>query len=148
MKRTMTITTRSYAAVRRLKTFEERYAYLQLKGQVGRNTFGYDRYLNQNFYRSSEWKRIRRDVIVRDNGCDLGIEGREIRDRILIHHMNPMTVEDVIHSEAYILDPQYLITTSHSTHNAIHYGDDTLLQVQYNPRRPGDTTLWSSMNRR
>lgn len=133
---------RSYRDLRRLSTFEERFDYLSLEGRVGRETFGFDRHINQTFYRSKQWKDIRNFVITRDNGCDLGIEGHEIHRAILVHHMNPMTVEDIQHGEDWILDPDYLITTTHRTHNAIHYGDKSLLPSLREPRRPGDTLLW------
>lgn len=125
-----------------LETFEERYRYLRLKGAVGRETFGFDRYLNQKFYASREWKNVRDEVIVRDDGCDLGIQGYEIHDRIYIHHMNPMTLQDVIHGRESNLNPEYLITVTHNTHNAIHYGDESLLPKPLIERRPGDTKLW------
>jgi hypothetical protein len=133
---------RTYSELRRLDTFEERYRYLALRGNVGASTFGFDRYKNQMFYRSTQWRQIRHHVIARDNGCDLGIDGYDIHDRIYIHHMNPMTVEDISHGDDDILDPEYLITTTHRTHNAIHYGDETLLPRRLVERRPGDTRLW------
>lgn len=136
------MTIKTYSELRSLNTFMERYKYLQLFGQVGSSTFGFDRYLNQRFYRSTQWKNIRDEVIVRDNGCDLGIEGYEIYDRIIIHHINPMTVDDIESGEDYILNPEYLITTTHRTHNAIHYGDESLLAKPLVERRPGDTRLW------
>lgn len=134
--------TRSYRELRRLETFEERFKYLALHGSVGRSTFGFDRYLNQQFYTSREWRQIRNRVIVRDNGCDLGIEGREITSRLYIHHLNPMTVEDIEHGDGSILDPEFLITTQHATHNAIHYGDERLLPRPLVERKNGDTKLW------
>lgn len=133
---------RSYSELSRIETFEDRYHYLQLRGEVGWATFGFDRYMNQQFYRSREWRHIRQFVIARDSGCDLGIEGYEIFDRIYIHHMNPMTVEDIEHGNNDILDPEFLISTTHKTHNAIHYGDESLLPRPHVDRRPGDTTLW------
>ena len=133
---------RSYSELSRIDDFFERYRYLQLRGEVGYLTFGFDRYMNQQFYRSSEWRHIRQHVIARDNGCDLGVEGYEIFDRVYIHHMNPMTVEDIEHGNAAILDPEFLITTTHRTHNAIHYGDEDLLPRPHVDRRPGDTKLW------
>jgi hypothetical protein len=133
---------RTYSELSRLDTFEERYRYLALRGNVGASTFGFDRYMNQMFYRSTQWRQIRHHVIARDNGCDLGIDGYDIHDRIYIHHMNPMTVEDISHGDDDILDPEYLITTTHRTHNAIHYGDETLLPRRLVERRPGDTRLW------
>lgn len=133
---------RSYRDLRRLDTFEDRYRYLRLIGQVGDSTFGFDRYLNQGFYKSREWRQLREIVIVRDDGCDLGISGHEIHDRVIIHHMNAMTPDDIKHGDDDILNPEFLITTSHRTHNAIHYGDDRLLPRPIEPRRPGDTRLW------
>lgn len=133
---------RTYTELSRLKTFEERFKYLSLVGRVGEATFGFDRYINQEFYRSREWRQLRHRVIVRDLGCDLGIEGYEIQGSPLIHHMNPIEFNDVYHGDDRILDPQYLITTTHRTHNAIHYGDENLLPKPYVPRRPGDTKLW------
>jgi len=133
---------RSYSELKRLPTFLERYRYLKLHGQIGDVTFGFDRYMNQMFYTSSEWKRIRYAVINRDNGCDLGIDGREIHDRVYIHHMNPMTPQDIKEGRTEALDIEYLITTTHRTHNAIHYGDETLLPKEFVIRRPGDTKLW------
>jgi hypothetical protein len=133
---------RRYAELRRLDTFEERFRYLALHGDVGSATFGFDRYINQTFYRSREWKSMRHDVIVRDNACDLGVEGFDITGPLLIHHMNPLTPDAIRHRDDSILDPQFLITVSHRTHNAIHFGDERLLPRPYVPRRPGDTTLW------
>ena len=136
------MTTKSYTELRQHTTFEDRYAYLRLYGEVGRSTYGHDRYVNQKFYRSREWKQIREFVIVRDEGCDLGIEGFEIRRDILIHHMNPMTLDQIVHSDPDILDPEYLITTTHRTHNAIHFGDESMLPKKTTERKPGDTKLW------
>lgn len=133
---------RKYSELKRLETFEDRFRYLSLKGYVGEATFGFDRWINQEFYRSREWRRLRDEVIVRDEGCDLGIPGYEIHDRLLVHHVNPMLPEDIRHGYESILDPQYLITTTHRTHNAIHYGDERLLPRQLIVRRPGDTKLW------
>lgn len=133
---------RSYSELRRLETFEERYDYLQLRGEVGKSTFGFDRYMNQRFYTSREWKQVRNQVIARDEGMDLGVDGYEIYDRIVIHHMNPMTVNDIAHMDDSILDPRYLITTTHRTHNAIHYGDRSLLPQPLVDRHRGDTRLW------
>lgn len=133
---------RSYSDLSRLRSFQERYDYLRLKGAVGQDTFGFDRYMNQRFYTSREWRRVRHEVIARDLGCDLGLEGFEINDRIYIHHMNPMTKDQIIHGDDSILDPEFLISCTLATHNAIHYGDPSSL-VQLPPeRRPGDTTLW------
>lgn len=133
---------RKYSDLRRLETFEDRFRYLSLKGEVGEATFGFDRWINQAFYRSREWRRLRHDVILRDNGCDLGVDGYEIHGSILIHHMNPILPDDIRHGDDAILDPQYLITTTHRTHNAIHYGDANLLPKPFVPRRAGDTRLW------
>lgn len=133
---------RSYRELRRLDTFEDRFRYLSLCGQVGETTFGFDRWINQQFYRSAQWRQARRDVIVRDNGCDLGVDGYLIHSHILIHHINPLTPEEIEHGADWILDPEFLITTSHRTHNAIHYGDERLLLRPLEPRRPGDTKLW------
>lgn len=133
---------RTYSELIRLPTYEERYRYLKLDGVVGATTFGYDRYLNQMFYRSEEWKALRNYVIVRDNGCDLGIEGREIQKRILIHHMNPITKEDVLSRSDFLLDPEFLISTVKNTHDAIHYGDEGLLIKDPIERRQNDTCPW------
>lgn len=133
---------RRYSELRTLATFEDRFEYLRLNGSVGQSTFGFDRYINQQFYRSTEWKQARQRVIARDLGKDLGVDGYEIYDKIVIHHMNPMTVEHIEHGDADILDPEFLITTTHDTHNAIHYGDRSLLRVQLVERRPGDHILW------
>lgn len=137
----MTVT-RTYSELIRLHSFEERYEYLRLHGAVGRETFGYDRYLNQRFYQSREWKQIRDHVIVRDNGCDLGIFGYEIHGYMLIHHINPMQAKDLIDGEEWVLDPEYLITTTQNTHNAIHYSDVSLMPKVVTERHPGDTKLW------
>lgn len=133
---------RTYTALTRRHSFEDRFEYLALHGDVGRSTFGFDRYINQQFYRSRQWKQVRQEVIARDLGCDLGIEGYEIHDQLLIHHMNPITAEDIRHADESILLPEYLITTTHRTHNAIHYGDASLLPRLHVERRPGDTRLW------
>lgn len=133
---------RSYSELRGLSTFAERFRYLSLRGQVGVETFGYDRYLNQGFYRSREWKKCREGVILRDEGSDLGIPGYEIFDRIYIHHMNPITPEEVIEGDDRILDPEFLICVTHRTHNAIHYGDESQLPRQVVEREAGDTLLW------
>lgn len=140
----MTISTiRSYSELSRIEAFEDRYRYLALNGRVGSSTFGFDRYVNQMFYSSRQWKLVRRDIIVRDNGCDLGIDGYEIYDRIIIHHMNPMTFDDIEDGDDDILDPEFLICVTHRTHNAIHYGDERQLPRPLVPRRPGDTLLWN-----
>jgi len=133
---------RTYSELSRLDDFEDRYEYLSLRGVVGESIFGFDRYINQAFYRSSQWKHIRNHVITRDNGCDLGIDGYDIHARLVIHHMNPMTSNDIIQDDEDILDPEFLITTTHQTHNAIHYGDRSLLPRLHVDRRYGDTKLW------
>lgn len=133
---------RTYSELRRIESFEERYDYLQLRGEVGRSTFGFERYMNQRFYTSREWKHIRNQVIARDEGLDLGMEGYEIYDRIIIHHMNPMTPDNLKHGDEDILNPEFLVTTTHRTHNAIHYGDRSLLPQLYVERHRGDTKLW------
>lgn len=134
--------TRNYRDLRRLATFEERFDYLSLKGVVGRSTFGFDRYINQTFYRSREWRLLRSDVISRDDGCDLGVKGHEIHGELLIHHMNPMSANDIVHGDPDILNIDFLITTTKRTHNAIHYGDKSLLPKPFVARRRGDTKLW------
>lgn len=133
---------RTYLELCQLETFEERYRYLELGGAVGALTFGFDRWVNQGFYHSAEWRSVRNQVIVRDNGCDLGIEGYEIASGLLVHHMNPISLKDIEHGEDWTIDPNFLITTSLSTHNAIHYGDESLLPRGPVERKPGDTTLW------
>lgn len=134
--------TRTYRELSRFEIFEDRYDYLRLDGRVGRDTFGFDRYLNQGFYRSAEWKQVRHHVISRDLGCDLGVEGYDINDRIYIHHMNPLTKKQVLHGDMVALDPEFLISCTMRTHNAIHYGErDSLLRLPLE-RRPGDTKLW------
>jgi hypothetical protein len=127
--------------------FLERFRYLSLGGTVGEATFGFDRYLNQRFYTSREWRQLRDHVIVRDNGCDLGIAGREIHSKILVHHMNPITADDIAQGENLLLDPDNLICTTHDTHNAIHYGNESLLPRLPVPREQGDTGLWPSIRR-
>lgn len=134
---------RSYSELIKIPTFEERFEYLRLDGMVGRETFGFDRYLNQLFYqRHPKWKSIRDYVIVRDNGCDLGMEGHEIHSKILVHHMNPITIDDLERESEYLLDPEYLISTVLSTHNAIHYGDKSLLVTGPIVRTKHDTCPW------
>lgn len=135
---------RTYDELIRLGSFEKRFEYLRLQGNVGRDTFGSDRYLNQLFYRSQEWKHIRNQVIARDNGCDLGVEGYEIHkgQRILIHHMNPLRIDDILDQTEYLMDPKYLITTTFRTHNAIHYSDESLLPILPKERTPNDTCPW------
>ena len=133
---------RTYSELRRFDDFKERYQYLKLRGDVGASTFGFDRYINQQFYTSREWRRVRSYVISRDNGCDLGIEGYEIHSKLLIHHMNPLKPNDISHGNPSIIDPEFLITTTQQTHNAIHYGDERLLPRLLTERRSGDTKLW------
>lgn len=133
---------KSYSELRLINTFEERFDYLSLRGQVGKETFGFDRWMNQEFYRSVEWRNLRKHVIARDEGCDLGVFGYEIYDRIYIHHMNPMTKQDLLENPEVILDTEFLICVTHLTHNAIHYGDRNLLRKPLVERRPGDTRLW------
>ena len=133
---------RTYSELITLSTFEERYKYLQLSSSIGEETFGFDRYLNQNFYRSKEWKRIRDFVIIRDNGCDLGIDDRTIHGKIIIHHMNPIRTKDIQDVSDYLLNPEYLICTTHQTHNAIHYGDENLLVRNPIERTENDTCPW------
>lgn len=133
---------KTYSELITFPTFEERFQYLRLNGFVGKDTFGFDRYLNQIFYRSKEWKSIRDFVIVRDNGCDLGVEGYEIHERILIHHMNPISIEDIENNSKFLLDPEFLISTVHNTHNAIHYGDENLIIKAPIQRTRNDTCPW------
>lgn len=133
---------RTYSELSKLRTFEERFRYLRLDGFVGKETFGFDRYLNQVFYRSQKWKAIRDHVIVRDNGCDLGVEGYEIHSRIIIHHMNPITLQDIERESSNLLNPEFLICTVHHTHNAIHYGDESLLIKAPVERTMNDTCPW------
>lgn len=132
----------TYSELAKRSTLESRFKYAKLDGEVGAATFGSDRYLNQAFYGSYEWKRVRDEVIIRDGGCDLGIPGFEIHDRILVHHMNPIQVTDLVHFNEDILNPEYLICVSTSTHNAIHFGDERQLPRPFVERTPGDTTLW------
>lgn len=136
------MTIRRYSELMTIPTFEERYFYLKLNGRVGDDTFGFDRYLNQAFYKSDEWLSVRDYVIVRDLGCDLGIEGREIHGRILVHHMNPITKEDILNRSEFLLDPEYLITTVKRTHDAIHYGDDSIITPTLIERTKNDTCPW------
>ena len=133
---------RTYSELITFPTFKERFNYLKLSGLVGESTFGFDRYLNQMFYRSQRWKEIRDFVIIRDNGCDLGVEGYEIHSRIVIHHMNPITIEDIRKESEFLLDPEFLICTIHNTHNAIHYGDENLLIKAPIERSKNDTCPW------
>jgi hypothetical protein len=134
--------TRSYTELCFLDTFEERFDYLQIRGNVGSQTFGHDRWLNQRFYHSREWQHVRDYVVARDLGCDLGVPGYEIFAELLVHHMNPLILEDLAEGRDRALDPEFLITTSKRTHNAIHYGDANLLPQPVVARQPGDTRLW------
>lgn len=138
----MSMRIRTYSELRRLRTFEERFDYLVLGGRVGDSTFGFDRYLNQIFYRSGDWQRARNEVIVRDCACDLGIIGRDILDRIYVHHMNPITIEDFENNYHSLIDPELLICTSFNTHQAITFGDPNHLIKLPRERRKGDTRLW------
>lgn len=142
MKTTKTKIIRCYSELIELPTFEDRYFYLKLDGRVGEETFGFDRYLNQIFYKSDEWLLVRDRVIVRDLGCDLGIKDREIHGRIMVHHMNPITKEDILDRSDFLLNPEYLITTVKRTHDAIHYGDDSLIIPTNIERRKNDTCPW------
>jgi hypothetical protein len=142
MMKRMTTMTKSYLELCNIKTFEERFAYLQLNGVVGDLTFNGHRYANQKFYNSPEWKRVRRRVIIRDNGCDLGLEGYEIHGSILIHHINPITIDDLINMNPDVFDLNNLICVTHATHNAIHYGDAELIQTGPVTRTKNDTCLW------
>lgn len=135
-------TIRTYSELITLPTFEERYRYLKLQGRVGEETFGFDRYLNQLFYRSEEWRKVRDFVIIRDCGCDLGVEGYEIYGRILIHHMNPITKDDILRRSEFLINPEYLICTVKRTHDAIHYGDENLLFQIPLERTKNDTCPW------
>ena len=133
---------RTYSELITIPTFEERFEYLQLKGSVGKDTFGYDRYLNQVLYRSPEWKRLRNKIIIRDDGCDLACDGYDVYGKILIHHLNPITVEDVLKKKKKVFDPDNLVCVSHNTHNAIHYGDVDLLVTGPIIRTKNDTCPW------
>lgn len=133
---------KTYSELIKFPTFEERFKYLELDGQVGIETFGFDRYLNQKFYKLPEWQQVRNDVIVRDRGCDLGIEDREIFGRIIIHHINPISVNDIKNKERWILDPEFLISTCKRTHDAIHYSDESILFAEPIERSPNDTIPW------
>lgn len=133
---------KTYSELITLPTFEERFEYLNLQGRIGEETFGFDRYLNQIFYRSQKWKSIRNYAISRDNGCDLGLEGFEIYGKIIIHHMNPITLKDIERESDFLLNPEFLICTTHNTHNAIHYGDRSLLMTGPIVRTKNDTCPW------
>ena len=136
---------RTFSEMIKKTSFEERFQYLRLDGVIGVSTFGFDRYLNQQFYKTRAWKQTRDYVIARDFGCDLAVRGYEIHDKVLVHHMNPITVEDIIHTSDYLLDADFLVCVSHQTHNAIHYGDANLLKKPLVERKPGDTTLWGKV---
>lgn len=138
----MTTRIRTYSEFRRLGSFEERYRYLALRGNVGQATFGFDRYLNQRFYTSRQWRQLRFDVIARDNACDLGMTGYDVTGKITIHHMNPVTVSNLVQGDDEILNPEFLISVTHQTHNAIHYGDEKLLRQPFVERHSGDTVPW------
>lgn len=135
---------RTYSELITLPTFKERFQYLQLSGSVGANTFGYDRYLNQLFYRSPEWKQLRDEIIIRDNGCDLAMDGYDIYGRIIIHHLNPLAKDDILNRSEYLLNPEFLVCTTHNTHNAIHYGDESLLITEPIVRSRNDTCPWKN----
>ena len=141
-ERTTLKMSRSYSELRQLETFEERFRYLALRGNVGQSTFGFDRWVNQGFYTSREWRQARDGIIVRDNGCDLGLDGYEIHRGLYIHHLNPITLEQLEEGDDCLLDPNNLITVTHRTHNAIHYGDERQLPLRPVDRTPGDTKLW------
>lgn len=141
-KKMMTMKIRTYSELILLPTFMERYNYLKLGGKVGETTFGFDRYLNQKFYNSKEWKKVRDEVIIRDAACDLGIPDREINSRIIIHHMNPITKDDILNQTEFLLNPEYMICTLKRTHDAIHYGDESLLFNGLVERSPYDTCPW------
>ena len=140
---TVVTMTRTYTELRQLPTFEERFKYLKLGAQVAAETFGFDRWVNQRFYRSPEWRKVRRDVIIRDEGRDLGVEGYELQNGIYVHHINPMLPKDIVDASEWILNPEYLICVSFNTHNAIHYGDENLLPKVIE-RKPNDTCPWKS----
>lgn len=133
---------RTYTDLIKLPTFQERFKYLELNGVVGSDTFGFDRYLNQNFYTSQEWQRIKREVILRDNGCDLGVDGYTIFGRVIVHHMNPISPKDILNQTDLLMNPEFLICVSHTTHNAIHYGSENLLLKGPADRKPNDTCPW------
>lgn len=138
----MTMSIRTYSELITIPSFAERIKYLRLDGVVGQSTFGFDRYLNQIFYSSPQWRSIRNQIIIRDNGCDLAIPGYDIHSQIYIHHMNPITVKDLFDQTEYLLNPEYLICTSRVTHNAIHYGDETIALLAPNERKVNDTCPW------
>lgn len=131
-----------YSELIAIDNFKDRFEYLKLEGNVGIETYGYDRYLNQIFYKSPEWKKFRNDIIIRDNGCDLAFEDYEIVGKILIHHLNPITKDDILQRRECLMDPENVVCTSHKTHNAIHYGDESMIFTKVTIRTPGDTKLW------
>ena len=133
---------RTFSEIQHFNSFEERFEYLKLSGKVGRETFGFDRYLNQMLYKSERWKRLRNDIIIRDRACDLGVEDYDIYDRIIIHHMNPISVDDILNESKFVFSPEFLICTSLRTHNAIHYGDINLVTERFVERRKNDTCPW------
>ena len=133
---------KTYSELSKLKTFEERFEYLRTGSVVGESTFGMERYLNQAFYRSKEWGSVRRQVVIRDNGCDLGVEGYDIAGPIIIHHMNPISAEDIENRNPDILNPEYLICVSDTTHKAIHYGNGDMIPKTFVERKPNDTCPW------
>ena len=133
---------RCYSSLKQIDSFKERYLYLQLKGIVGEETFGFDRYVNQMLYKSYRWRKTRREIIIRDNGCDLGVDGYELDDYIVVHHINPITLEDIEEERYIIFDPENLICCSSRTHKAIHFGDESLLPKELVVRTPGDTCPW------
>lgn len=133
---------RSYSEMLKLKTFKERYEYLRIGGTVGEDTFGYERYLNQVLYGSRSWKDFRREIIIRDNGCDLAVDGREIRGRLIVHHINPITKYEILHKDPMIFDPENVVCVSHNTHEAIHFSNSSLLDEDWMPRMPNDTIPW------
>ena len=138
----MTMKIRTYSELMSLNTFEERFRYLKLGGKVGEQTFGFDRYLNQSFYKSEEWLKLRDEIIIRDNACDLGVEDREIHSRVLIHHMNPITKYDILNKTDLLLNPEFLICTTKRTHDAIHYGNEDILFTRLVERTKNDTCPW------
>lgn len=138
----MSMMIKTYSEAISIQTYLERFRYLQIGGKIGDETFGYDRYLNQTLYRTAEWKRFRREIIVRDNGCDLACEGYEIVGNVLVHHINPITVKDIVRRDPKIFDPENVICVSLNTHNAIHYGDESLLMLGPIERTKNDTCPW------
>ncbi len=133
---------KTYSELIQFVSFKERFEYLKLNGSVGAETFGYDRYLNQALYRSYEWRKFRRDIIARDRGCDLGVDGFDIKSRLIVHHINPITLDQIEARDPMIFDPNNVICVSHNTHEAIHYGDESLLPKDPIIRFSGDTKLW------